>query len=91
VAVHNVVAPAAQASKPPQRVQQVMSTFCEVTWGIGGRLRTETAQTEWARPKSPVPFLSTPSTVCQSPSAWMIAMLLAYAYFLKTVVVKSEV
>ena len=36
-------------------------------------------------------LLSTPSHACQSPSACMIARLLAYAYFLETVAGKSEV
>jgi len=36
-------------------------------------------------------LLSTPSTVCQSPSACMIARSLAYVCFLEMVVVKSEV
>jgi len=35
-------------------------------------------------------LLSTPSTACQSPSACMIARSSAYAYFLETVVGKSE-
>jgi len=42
-------------------------------------------------PTVAISLLSTPSTVCQSPSACMIARSLAYAYFLETVVVKSEV
>jgi len=36
-------------------------------------------------------LLSTPYTACQSPSACMIARSLAYAYFIETVVGKSEV
>ena len=36
-------------------------------------------------------LLSTPSTACQFPSAYMIAGSLAYAYFLETVVSKLEV
>ena len=36
-------------------------------------------------------LLSTPSTSCQSPSACMIARSSAYAYFVETVVGRSEV
>jgi len=41
-------------------------------------------------PTVAVSFLSTLSTVCQSPSAYMIVSLLAYTYVLETVVDKTE-
>jgi len=61
----------------------------ELLWSAPGGTLPRYA-TRWYPPTVAMSLLCTPSTVCQSPSISMIATSLAYAYFLETVVGRSE-
>jgi len=69
---------------PPERLQQKTSNTAFVVLSFNFQV--------WRYlPTVAMSLLSTLSTVCQSPSACMVARSLVHAYVLETVVDKSEV